>query len=147
MSFAALQGSRMELGLRLNDWASPIQTSEKAIGHVIDFIVDDKSWAICHLVVETGHWYSGKEIVISPKPYRPDQLRGIQGIRERDRGSHSGSTAIPCFSARRGIWRYSEFRLMTGSVSLRYTATLAGRDEQFTTRLRVRPVKIVAASI
>jgi hypothetical protein len=34
---------------------------------VIDFIVDHKSWAICHLVVETGHWFSGKEIVISPK--------------------------------------------------------------------------------
>jgi uncharacterized protein YrrD len=45
----------------------PIQTSEGAIGHVIDFIIDDKSWAICHLAVETGHWYSGKEIVISPK--------------------------------------------------------------------------------
>jgi uncharacterized protein YrrD len=45
----------------------PIQTSEGAIGHVIDFIIDDKSWAICHLVVETGHWYSRKEIVISPK--------------------------------------------------------------------------------
>jgi sporulation protein YlmC with PRC-barrel domain len=45
----------------------PIQTSEGAIGHVIDFIMDDKSWTICHLVVETGHWYSGKEIVISPK--------------------------------------------------------------------------------
>jgi uncharacterized protein YrrD len=44
-----------------------IQTSEGAIGHVIDFIIDDKSWAICHLVVETGHWYSRKEIVISPK--------------------------------------------------------------------------------
>jgi hypothetical protein len=29
--------------------------------------MDDKSWAICHLVVETGHWYSHKEIVISPK--------------------------------------------------------------------------------
>jgi hypothetical protein len=25
------------------------------------------NWAICHLVVETGHWFSGKEIVISPK--------------------------------------------------------------------------------
>jgi hypothetical protein len=24
-------------------------------------------WAICHLVVETGHWHSHKEIVISPK--------------------------------------------------------------------------------
>ncbi len=44
-----------------------IQTSEGAIGHVIDFMMDDKSWAIRHLVVETGHWYSGKEIVISPK--------------------------------------------------------------------------------
>jgi sporulation protein YlmC with PRC-barrel domain len=44
-----------------------IQTSEGAIGHVTDFIMDDKSWAIRHLVVETGHWFSGKEIVISPK--------------------------------------------------------------------------------
>jgi sporulation protein YlmC with PRC-barrel domain len=44
-----------------------IQTPEGAIGHVADFMMDDKSWAIRHLVVETGHWYSGKEIVISPK--------------------------------------------------------------------------------
>jgi sporulation protein YlmC with PRC-barrel domain len=43
-----------------------IQTSEGAIGHVTDFMIDDKSWAVCHLVVETGHWFSGKEIVISP---------------------------------------------------------------------------------
>jgi sporulation protein YlmC with PRC-barrel domain len=44
-----------------------IQTSEGAIGHVIDFMMDDKSWEIRHLVVETGHWFSGKEIAISPK--------------------------------------------------------------------------------
>jgi len=44
-----------------------IQTNEGAIGHVIDFIIDHETWAICHVVVETGHWYSGKEIVISPK--------------------------------------------------------------------------------
>ena len=30
------------------------------------FLVDDRSWAIDDLVVETGHWYSGKEILISP---------------------------------------------------------------------------------
>ncbi|PYK16985.1 MAG: hypothetical protein DME55_11085 [Verrucomicrobia bacterium] len=29
--------------------------------------MDDRSWTICHLVVETGHWYSHKENVISPK--------------------------------------------------------------------------------
>jgi uncharacterized protein YrrD len=44
-----------------------IQTGDGTIGHVIDFIVDHETWAICHLVVETGHWFSGKEIVISPK--------------------------------------------------------------------------------
>ena len=44
-----------------------IQASDGTIGHVKDFIMDDESWAICHLVVETGHWFSRREIVISPK--------------------------------------------------------------------------------
>ena len=44
-----------------------IQASDGEIGHVIDFIVDHATWAICHLVVETGHWFSGKEITISPQ--------------------------------------------------------------------------------
>ena len=44
-----------------------IQTSDGKIGHVSDFIMDDESWAICHLVVETGHWFAGKQIAISPK--------------------------------------------------------------------------------
>jgi uncharacterized protein YrrD len=43
-----------------------IQTVDGMIGSVNDFIVDCKSWAIRELVVETGHWYSGKEILISP---------------------------------------------------------------------------------
>jgi uncharacterized protein YrrD len=43
-----------------------LQTGEEPIGHVTDFLMDDKSWEICHLVIETGTWFSGKEIVISP---------------------------------------------------------------------------------
>jgi len=31
---------------------------------VNSFMVDDKNWAIHELVIETGHWYSGKEILI-----------------------------------------------------------------------------------
>jgi len=42
------------------------QTSEGTIGHVTDFIMDDKNWAIHRMVVETGHWFSGKEILIAP---------------------------------------------------------------------------------
>jgi uncharacterized protein YrrD len=44
-----------------------IHAKEGAIGHVADFMIDDKSWAISYLVVRTGHWYSGKEIVLSPQ--------------------------------------------------------------------------------
>ena len=43
-----------------------IQTVDGAIGQVTGFMVDDKIWAIRELVVEAGHWYSGKEILISP---------------------------------------------------------------------------------
>lgn len=43
-----------------------IQASDGTIGFVRSFMVDDKSWAIGELVVETGHWYSGKEILIPP---------------------------------------------------------------------------------
>jgi uncharacterized protein YrrD len=44
-----------------------IQTSDGKIGHVTDFIMDDEHWAICHLIVETGHWFAGKQIAISPE--------------------------------------------------------------------------------
>lgn len=43
-----------------------IETADGTIGHVSGFLVDEKSWAIRELVVEAGHWYSGKEILISP---------------------------------------------------------------------------------
>jgi hypothetical protein len=42
-----------------------IQTVDGTIGHVSGLLVDDRSWAVHELVVETGHWYSGKEILIA----------------------------------------------------------------------------------
>jgi len=44
-----------------------IHTAEGTLGHVRDFIVDEKSWSISHLVVETGNWLLEKEIVIPIK--------------------------------------------------------------------------------
>lgn len=41
-----------------------VEASDGPIGHLSGFRVDEKSWAICDLVVETGHWYSGKEVLI-----------------------------------------------------------------------------------
>lgn len=43
-----------------------IHATDGGIGSVRGFIIDDKSWAIRDLVVETGHWFSGREILIAP---------------------------------------------------------------------------------
>lgn len=43
-----------------------IEATDGAIGSVSGFMVSDKNWAIIDLVVETGHWYAGKQILISP---------------------------------------------------------------------------------
>lgn len=41
-----------------------IQATDGELGTVRSFMVDDKTWIIGELVAETGHWYSGKEILI-----------------------------------------------------------------------------------
>ena len=37
------------------------------IGHVDDFIVDDRSWVIRYLVVDTGSWWPGKKVLLPPQ--------------------------------------------------------------------------------
>jgi hypothetical protein len=41
-----------------------LQATDGIIGHVCDFMMDDKSWAISQLVIKTGHRFSGKEVLI-----------------------------------------------------------------------------------
>jgi len=36
------------------------------IGEVVDFIVDDLTWSIRYLVVDTGTWLSGRQVLIAP---------------------------------------------------------------------------------
>ena len=36
------------------------------IGHVADFVIEDETWAIRYLVIDTKNWWSGKHVVISP---------------------------------------------------------------------------------
>ena len=43
-----------------------IQAEDGEIGHVEDFIVDDETWEIRYLVVNTSNWWVGKKVLISP---------------------------------------------------------------------------------
>jgi hypothetical protein len=41
-----------------------LQAADGIAGHVCDFLMDDKSWAINQLVIKTGHRFTGKEVQI-----------------------------------------------------------------------------------
>jgi len=44
-----------------------IQATDGEIGHVEDFIIDDRTWAIRYLVIDTRNWLPGKKVLVSPK--------------------------------------------------------------------------------
>lgn len=44
-----------------------IQAPDGEIGHVEDFIIDDETWAIRYLVIDTRNWLPGRKVLVSPK--------------------------------------------------------------------------------
>ena len=43
-----------------------VQAADGEMGHVEDFIVDDETWAIRYLVIDTQNWWPGKKVLVSP---------------------------------------------------------------------------------
>jgi hypothetical protein len=44
-----------------------IQALDGELGHVQDFIIDDETWAIRYLIVDTHNWWPGKKVLVSPQ--------------------------------------------------------------------------------
>jgi len=44
-----------------------IEATDGAIGHVEDFVIDDETWAIRYLIVDTRNWWPGKRVLIAPQ--------------------------------------------------------------------------------
>jgi hypothetical protein len=42
-----------------------IQASDGEIGHVEDFVIDDETWAIRYLIVDTQNWWPGAKVLVS----------------------------------------------------------------------------------
>ena len=47
-----------------------IKTTDGEIGDVEDFIINDHTWVIDFMEVDTGNWFPGKKVLISPKLIR-----------------------------------------------------------------------------
>lgn len=43
-----------------------IHATDGEIGHLVDFIFDDESWIVRYLVVDTGSWWPGRKVLLSP---------------------------------------------------------------------------------
>jgi len=44
-----------------------IQATDGEIGHVEDFIIDDETWTIRYLIIDTRNWWPGKKVLVSPQ--------------------------------------------------------------------------------
>jgi hypothetical protein len=42
-----------------------IQATDGEIGHVENFIIDDETWAIRYLLVDTRNWWPGKKVLVA----------------------------------------------------------------------------------
>lgn len=44
-----------------------IRARDGDIGHVEDFLIDDETWAIRYVVVDTKNWWPGKHVLVAPQ--------------------------------------------------------------------------------
>jgi len=44
-----------------------IHAADGEIGHVEDFILDDETWSIRYLIINTRNWWQGKKVLVSPQ--------------------------------------------------------------------------------
>jgi hypothetical protein len=44
-----------------------IHATDGDIGHLKDLLVDDRSWAIRYLILDTGNWWGGHDVLVAPQ--------------------------------------------------------------------------------
>src|SRR5207237_4322396 len=76
-----------------------IQARDGAIGHVDDFLIDDRAWTIRWLVVDTRNWLPRKHVLVSPEgvedvSWTDGAVRG-GGSRAQTRGAPEHDRARP----------------------------------------------------
>ena len=79
-----------------------VQTGEGNIGHICDFLMNDKSWAIEQMVVKTGHRISGKDVLIPTNSvYRIsyDESKVFANLTGETAGQRSAHSLAPSATA------------------------------------------------
>jgi len=45
----------------------PVRAGDGLAGSVKDLLFDDRSWKVRWMVVDTGHWLPGRQILVHPR--------------------------------------------------------------------------------
>ena len=86
-----------------------IHATNGEIGHVDDFLLDESTWALRYLVVDTSNWIGGKRVLVSPQVITrldPERERiDVSLTREQIEHSKSLDTAdVPLDEVLPTIW-------------------------------------------
>jgi hypothetical protein len=123
-----------------------IGATDGAIGKVKDFYFDDQAWTIRYVVVDTGSWLGGREVLISPYgigtpdwssrilpvKHSKEQIRNSPGIdsdkpisRQYER-SYLGYYGYPFYWGGTGLWGDDEYpgTMLTGTGGSAYRGYL-----------------------
>jgi hypothetical protein len=60
-----------------------IEARDGEVGHVEDFLVDDETWAIRYIMIDTRDWLPGKHVLLGPELGSDDRLGIVEGARRR----------------------------------------------------------------
>ena len=52
----------------------PVEASDGHVGSVKDFLFDDQSWKVRWMVVDSGHWLPGRQVLVHPSAIAPLDL-------------------------------------------------------------------------
>ena len=85
-----------------------VRGSDDAVGFIDDFIVDDETWEVRYLVVDTSHWWWGHRVLVAPQWAREISWAQRKVFLNRTREEIKGS---PSWDPGSGVRREYEARL------------------------------------
>ncbi|HUK33890.1 MAG TPA: PRC-barrel domain-containing protein [Vicinamibacterales bacterium] len=86
-----------------------IHAVDGEIGHVDDFLLDESTWGLRYLVVDTSNWIGGKRVLVSPQVVSGVDLEreriDVAMTREQIKGCKSLDTAdLPLDEVLPAVW-------------------------------------------
>jgi hypothetical protein len=76
-----------------------IGATDGAVGHVVDFYLDDEDWVVRYLVVDTGTWLAGRHVLIpavaAGEPVRMAEVIPVSITKEQVKNSPDIDTQKP----------------------------------------------------